>query len=395
MHKAIAYLVLILASLSSLSASLPSTAKPVSPLDMFYTIRPEDLSGAPGTLIRAAPIEIMSIYRAKAYRILYVSQNLKGEKIGVSGMAMVSTFPNNGAMRPVVAWAHATTGVARKCAPSLRSDPLAIPGAKDMIVKGYTVVATDYPGLGTSGQVPYLIGLGEAQAVLDSVKAVRGLTEAQAGNKFVLWGHSQGGHAALFAASVAKSYATELSLLGVAAAAPATNLAALLDDDINTAPGRILAAMTLLSWSRSFGFPLDGLLTQDSLKIVEHIDKHCVDDLGGKLGAFSAEQDLGASFLTYDPGSRQPWRGLLATNNPAASPIGVPILIAQGEQDSLVLPSITADFVRNLCRAGKTVSYLTMPQVDHGMIANKSASAVVTWMESRFKGAHAGGNCGK
>ena len=392
MYKAIAYFVLILAGLT---ASLPSTAKPVSPLDIFYTVRPEDLSGLPGTLIRTAPMEIMSVYRAKAYRILYVSQNLKGEKIGVSGMALVSTFPNNGAARPVVAWAHATTGIARKCAPSIRSDPLAIPGVKDMIVKGYTVVATDYPGLGTSGQVPYLIGRGEAQAVLDSVKAVRGLPEAQAGNRFVLWGHSQGGHAALFAAGLAKTYAAEFTLLGVAVAAPATNLAALLDDDINTVPGRILAAMTLLSWSRSFGVPLDGLLTQDSLKIVEHIDKHCVDDLGGKLGAYSAEQDLNAVFLKQDPGTRQPWRGLLATNTPAASPIGAPILVAQGEQDSLVLPSVTADFVRALCRSGKAVSYLTIPQADHGMIASKSAPAVVAWMDSRFKGVQAGSNCGK
>jgi pimeloyl-ACP methyl ester carboxylesterase len=378
MQKVIFCLILILAGLS---ASPPSIAKPVSPLDVFYTVRPEDLSGAPGTLIRAAPIEIMSIYRARAYRILHVSQNLKGEKIGVSGMALVSTFPSTGAARPVVAWAYGTTGVARKCAPSLRSDPLAIPGAKDMIVKGYTLVATDYPGLGTSGPMPYLIGLGEAQAVLDSVKAVRGLPEAQAGNKFVLWGHSQGGHAALFAAGLAKSYAAELNLLGVAAAAPATNLAALLDDDINTVPGRILAAMTLLSWSHSFGFPLDGLLTQDSLKIVEHIDKHCVDDLGGELGALSAEQHLEASFLAYDPDSRHR--------------IGVPILVAQGEQDSLVLPGVTANFVRSLCRAGRIVSFLTMPQVDHGMIANKSAPAVVAWMDGRFRGIHAASTCGK
>ncbi|WP_119391663.1 alpha/beta fold hydrolase [Taklimakanibacter lacteus] len=395
MSKIVMHLFVILAGLLPLAASLPAVAKPVSPLDIFYTVRPEDLVGPPGTLIRAAPMQIGSIYRAKAWRILYVSQNLKGEKIGVSGMAMVSTFPNNGVPRPVVAWAHATTGVARKCAPSLRSDPLAIPGAKDMIVKGYTLVATDYPGLGAAGQVPYLIGTGEAQAVLDSVKAIRFLPEAEASNRYVLWGHSQGGHAALFAAVLASSHAADLALLGVAAAAPATSLGALLDDDINTIAGRILAAMTLLSWSRSFGFPLDGLLNDNTLKIVQHIDKHCVDDLGGKLAALSAEQDLGSKFLNYDPGSRQPWRGLLASNTPVGSGIGAPILIAQGGQDSLVQPRVTADFVRALCRSGKSVSYLTMPQVDHGMIADKSAGAVVSWMESRFKGAHPTGNCGK
>lgn len=370
-------------------------AKPVSPLDVFYTIRPEDLAGAPGTLIRAAPIDIMSIYRAKVHRILYVSRNLKGEKIGVSGMAVVSTFPSPGTMRPVVAWAHATTGVAHKCAPSRHSDPLAIPGVKDMIVKGYAVVATDYPGLGTPGPVPYLIGLGEAQAVLDSVKAIRGLPEAQAGSEFVLWGHSQGGHAALFAATLAKTYAAELRLLGVAAAAPATNLAALLHADINTIPGRVLAAMTLLSWSRNFGFALDGLLTEDTIKVMEHIDRNCVDSLSGKLDALSAEQDLSDKYLNYDPSTRQPWRGLLADNNPFYGLITAPAFIAQGADDTLVRPNVTTGFVDSLCRSNKSVSYLIIPKTDHGAIADKSATQAVSWMDQRFRGHHAGNNCSR
>lgn len=373
----------------------PAAAKPISPLDVFYTVRPEDLAGAPGTLIRAAPIDIMSVYRAKAYRILYVSRNLKGEKIGVSGMMVVSTLPGRGAMRPVVAWAHPTTGVAHKCAPSMRSDPLAIPGIKDMIANGYTVVATDYPGLGTPGPVPYLIGIGEAQSVLDSVKALRTMPEAQAGGEFVLWGHSQGGHAVLFAAGLAKSYAAELKLLGVAAAAPATNLAALLRADVDTIPGRILAAMTLLSWSRNFGFPLDGLLTEDTIEVMEHIDRSCVDKLSGKLDALSAEQDLGANYLNYDPGSRQPWRGLLADNNPFYGLITVPTFIAQGADDTLVRPEVTAGFVTSLCRSDKSVRYVMMPKTDHGAIAERSAAQAVAWMEERFRGGRAANSCVK
>jgi pimeloyl-ACP methyl ester carboxylesterase len=387
MIKLIACLVFLL---NALLLCRPSAAE-----EAFYTVGPNDLSGPPGTLIRAEPIEIMSVYRAHAYRILYVSRNLKGDKIGVSGMAVVSTLSAGAAVRPVVAWAHGTTGVARKCAPSLRSDPLAIPGVKDMIVRGYAVVATDYPGLGTAGQVPYLIGHGEAQAVLDSVKAIRGLPEAQAGTRFVLWGHSQGGHAALFAASLARSYAGELTLLGVAAAAPATNLGVLLDDDINSTPGRILAAMTLLTWSRNFGISLDGLVTEGTLKIVQHIDKHCVDDVGGEIGALLTEEDLSGRFLNYDPDTRQPWRGLMAENNPDALPIGVPAFIAQGSADTLVLPQVTADYVRELCRGDRAVSFLTVPGVDHGLIAEKSASQAVSWMEGRFKGDRAPGNCGK
>ena len=37
----------------------------------------------------------------------------------------------------------------------------------NMISQGYIVVATDYPGLGTDGIHPYLIGESEARSVLE------------------------------------------------------------------------------------------------------------------------------------------------------------------------------------------------------------------------------------
>ena len=94
-----------------------------------------------------------------------------------------------------------------------------IPGLQSFLQDGY-VVATDYPGLGTQGPAPYLVGSSEARAVLDSVRAARQLPGANAGSHFIVWGHSQGGQAALFAGQLARSYAPELKLQGVAVAAP-------------------------------------------------------------------------------------------------------------------------------------------------------------------------------
>ena len=120
----------------------------------------------------------------------------------------------------VVAWAHGTTGVARQCAPSLYPAALRwIPGLANAIGRGYVVAATDYPGLGTVGVHPYLIGESEGRAVLDSVRAARHLDGAGANEHFAVWGHSQGGHAVLFAGALAPRYAPELRLAGVAAAA--------------------------------------------------------------------------------------------------------------------------------------------------------------------------------
>ena len=250
----------------------------------FYEVSAADLAGKPGTLIRYEPLHLFSVYRAKAYRILYRTSDMHGRTIASSGMVVVSDF--GPAKKAIVAWAHPTTGVTRHCAPSLRESPIDdIAGITDLIVEGVTVVATDYPGLGTAGVTPYLSGIGEAHAVLNSVRAIADVDVFQAGHHFALYGYSQGGHAALFAAALAKRYAPEHALVGVAVAAPATELGVLLDDDVSTTDGKILGAMALLSWSRLYGVPLEPLVTPHVAKIMALIDNHCVDKVGSAIKA--------------------------------------------------------------------------------------------------------------
>jgi acetyl esterase/lipase len=157
-----------------------------------------------------------------------------------------------------VAWAHPTSGIVPHCAPSLAIFLFQqIQGLRSMVERGYVVAATDYPGLGTPGPHPYLVGVSEARAVIDSVRAAGTLPGAGGGTRFVVWGHSQGGQAAIFTGLIAKTYASELALLGVAAAAPATDLATLMNDDIASVGGRNITAMTLWSWQRVYGAGMD------------------------------------------------------------------------------------------------------------------------------------------
>ncbi len=118
-----------------------------------------------------------------------------------------------------MAWAHPTTGSAQACAPSLFVDPFAlIEGLHEFLADGDVIAATDYSGMGAIGSPSYLIGTTEGNNVLDSVRAARALRDAHAATRLLLWGHSQGGQATLFAA--AADYAPELHLVGVAVAAP-------------------------------------------------------------------------------------------------------------------------------------------------------------------------------
>ncbi len=239
--------------------------------------RIEQTQGGPGTLLdqqasSGAPDG------AVAYRVLYRSLGLDDRPIVVSGLVIIPRGPAPPGGRPIVAWAHPTTGVVPRCAPSeafFRFQQ--IQGLRDMVEHGFIVAATDYPGLGTAGPHPYLVGVSEARAVLDAVRAARALPGAEAGTRFAVWGHSQGGQAALFTGMIAAQYAPDLQLVGVAAAAPATELGALLQADLDTPAGKNLTAMTLWSWSRVYGAPMERVVTPGAVRVVDSLAGECIE----------------------------------------------------------------------------------------------------------------------
>ncbi|MPZ57563.1 MAG: alpha/beta fold hydrolase [Rhizobiales bacterium] len=359
--------------------------------DSFYDASAMDLSGDPGSVIRSEPIHAFA--GAKAWRVLYRSTGLNGEPTAVSGVMVAPDMAPPVGGYPVVAWAHPTTGVARKCAPSLDSGVLkTIPGLDALVKQGFVVTATDYAGLGTGGVHPYLVGLSAGRSVLDSVRAARSLTNAR--NQFAVWGHSQGGHAALWTGQLASGYALDLKIVGVAAAAPASELASLVDDDLTTPAGQAFTALALLSWSRIYGTALDTIIAADALTPVGWIGAECMTNRIDLLIDDIAVRTLKKRFLRADPVNTEPWKNFIIRNTPAQLPPNVPLLIAQGRQDSVVPPSVTHDFATKLCQNGSAVQVTEM-NADHLSVTSLSAGPVVEWIADRFAGKPAPSTCTK
>jgi pimeloyl-ACP methyl ester carboxylesterase len=265
---------------------------------------------------------------------------------------------------------------------------------RPLIERGYAVAATDYPGLGTPGPHPYLIGESEGRAVLDSVRAARSLPGVGGGRDFAVWGHSQGGQAALYAGLLAETYAPELHLVGVAAAAPATALVTLMDDDFKTPGGKNLTAMTLWSWSRVFGAPIDRVIEPDAIATIDRLAEQCIESAFDIVIRQRLERRLEQSFLTINNlALAEPWRSLAEHNTPGTLPSQVPIFVAQGTSDQLVRPTVTRDYLKKLCRAGSKVHVVLMEGVGHGFAARDSANAAVDWMADRFAGYAAPNDC--
>ena len=373
-----------LAQAVSLAALLiPATAVAQTP---FYIPQPGEVSGPPGSVIRQEPVS-GAPPGAIATRVLYRTTAPTGEPMSGSGIVIAPAGPPPPGGRPVIVWAHPTTGVMPPCAPSLTSTFFEkVQGLEPMLQRGYVVVAPDYPGLGTTGPHAYLVGEAAARAVLDAARAAAALPFG-ADKRFAVWGHSQGGHAVIFTGLAARRYAPDLQLVGVAAAAPATDLGTLLRDDYETPVGKILTAMAIRSWARVFGAPVDQVVAREEIATVDRLGGECIESRLEIYEAAFTERPLRQKFLIVpDLTKIEPWRDIIVRNTPRPLPTDMPLLMIQGTADTVVEPSVTDAYVRRQCATGSAVRFLQMPGIGHNPIARDTAPAAVQWMADRFAG---------
>ena len=349
----------------------------------FYSTENQTLEGAPGELIRSEPIET-TVEGGDGYRILYRTQRKDGSYTFSSGMVFIPTTSTN-TPRPVVAWAHGTLGMGDACAPSRTTDPAAtIPGLAEMLQRGWVVTATDYAGLGTAGTEGYLVGQDEAYDVLNSVRAAKQLTGTNMGNDITIWGHSQGGHSALFSSSLAHEYAPEFTLKGTIASAPAAELKALLDQQGNGSPlNWVIGPEVMLSWPEAYpDLSPEQVLSKAGQKNYKRIAEKCIEQ-ASEEGLIRS--GLKQQFFSQNPMDVPVWEQV-ATEQPA--PIlqpNQPLLVVESTADQVVLPSTTALYIERACEARSNLASLWLAEVGHIKLAPVSAPQAIAWLSDRFE----------
>ncbi len=219
-------------------------------------------AGAPGTIIRTE--KVTGVPGAPATPRCGGSSSTRGrstaQDIAESGYIVVpgGTAPQGG--YPILSWAHGTTGFAGICAPSLftsqggrRALPRAGPGA-----------TTSKPGSSSpppttkasARRASTPICWARAKAEGCSTRPVRrvGCRDCAPRSTVMIYGHSQGGQAALFAGELAPTYAPDLHIAGVVAAAPATGLSTILGV-ATTSVGQAILEFTIpvaYTWARTY-----------------------------------------------------------------------------------------------------------------------------------------------
>ena len=345
--------------------------------------------GEPGDLIALKPRTGADVPDgARGWDLLYRSEGVDGEAVAVSGRVYAPGGPVPEEGRPVVSWAHGTVGVADQCAPSRTGAQ--VPGLAQLLDAGYVVAATDYEGLGTPGAHPYLVGDSEGRSVLDAARAAARIDGAGAGGRVVAAGHSQGGHAVLFAGALADDYAPELDLLGVVASAPAAELTTLLRSAVPISLAFGLVASAIYAYGQTYDeLVLGDVLTPTGIARIGVVEEEC---LQGVTDAYSDERT--SAWLVDNPLDVEPWAARVAENEPGSAAIAAPVLVVQGATDFVVLASSTDTAIGRLCDGGNTVDYRRYPGLGHGEVLAEAGPEILAWVGERFAGTAAASTCG-
>jgi pimeloyl-ACP methyl ester carboxylesterase len=337
-----------------------------------------ELKGEPGRLIKAEAVEESD--GGTLWRIWYESSGVDDQPIMVSGLVAVPSGDAPDGGFPTISYAHGTAGIGDACAPS-RSSTLNQAGGRQWAVTDTpaVIVDSDYEGLGTDGVHHYLVGVTEGRSVLDATRAATQISDADISNKTVIWGQSQGGHAALFAAELAASWAPELDVVGIVAESPATEMP-LLGAAVQAGIGLHYLIMASIGYAEAYDLDLNQFVSETYWEAFDDMTFGCSEDFEAALEGLTYD-DLATKSFSDLPD----WSAALEENNPGTVKFDVPLLIAHGADDDLV-PSLAPDaLAKRMCDLGQVLEYRLFDGQGHGM-KGEALDEVGAWIDARLAG---------
>jgi pimeloyl-ACP methyl ester carboxylesterase len=385
-------------ALSGCSNDKPAPQEPSATTGMHLDA---DYTGAgqePGALADATTLPTIDrrlrAATSLAARIEYTSTSgITGGTEQVTGTVFVPPGKPPEGGWPIVAYAHATTGIESECAPSLSPTLLkSSPIVSTLVKAGFVVTMPDYQGLGLDKTYhPYLDANTAGYNVIDAVRATRRLVP-EASNRWVALGLSQGGQATWAANELAANYNGGMELLGTVSLSPPADITGFADAAAagTLTPEQAPALPLILSWLKK-AYP-DFNLDDYRRGIVQ--DKW--DVLLACQGPKAAERDKITDQITADdlrpssPAAVDTLRGYLQKMSLPQGPTAAPMLVIYGGQDTLVPSQWTDRALTAACGLGDVIDIQTQPDKGHTDI---DVSSAFGWINNRFKGEPAPNSC--
>ena len=375
------------------SGGAPGAAQEIPSSGDLYAAPPTVTGERPGTLLRyqrlTTPIAGSTAGASTLWRVMYVSSDDAGAPVPVTGLVRLPDGAAPAAGWPLISWAHGTTGTADKCAPSHTLDYA--PPPDPMVADGIVIASTDYIGLGTPGLHPYLDGPSEGRAVDDIVIAAGQLPRVKLDGSFAVWGHSQGGHAALFARQLAATRLPAFHLVGTVAMAPPSQIAEAMTAILTAYPVKSFGAMALAGIVATHpGVQLTDVVNAEAAAAIEaSVDTVCGDGVDAALAKFGTQSVLIAQLAKVEP-----WASALAADEPAMAPGEGPLLLVHSADDVTVPASMSATIKDRTCARGESTLRWIVPSGGHEGAVTGSYAQDRKWTLDRFAQRPAVSGCG-
>ncbi len=355
------------------------------PLTSFYSTPNPLPTGRPGELIRSDEFyEYQLPEGVSAFRILYHSHSASGRDVAASGVVLKPDQPRPASGWPVIAWAHGFTGVARQCAPSAMRNVNEGPFLSMYVKLGYAIVATDYAGLGTDFRNASVDMQSNAADVIYSIAAARAAVP-QLGRKWVAMGESAGGLAALAAAGL-ESDIRDPDYLGSIAVAGIADAREFYEQIAKTNSPEALLFLAYGVQTLYPEFQANHMLTRDALAVYRQMENGC--------GATASGSGIPVNrVLRPDWENNYFLQQFFARNTVGQKPAYGPLLIIGSYADPAVRTGMTLRAVTRMCEQGDTVQFHQYQGSDFGTVLGDSVRDQLTWIQARFEGRPASGNC--
>jgi len=406
------------------------------PMPAFYasvaTMAPE---GKLGQVIKKEKIPT-SIKGAQAWKIAYVSSDVGERRTIATGLVIAPVGPAPKEGRPILAWAHGTTGSAQNCGPSQVFEPtralnqyflmdgdswtdFGIPNGQEFINEGYVVVATDYQGLGGGGRHQYAVAGTNGRDLINSARAASSMKETGAGKKTILYGWSQGGGATIAAASLLDyqaqrgTAADKLQYLGFVALAP-EDVAAMLPNAPTDEAGAnklmneftqanvpnvfLFAHFVMGLWGTQAAYPdlkLTDVLTDEGAKVADRLSRNkCMHVLADSFTY--AYGDQYKTLLKPQPGNALAWVKAFVDGSVKPVKPEAPVVIYWGTKDTAVPPIMHELYQKQMCAMGANVERIQLPgEQTHFTTPGVSAPMYISWIKDRLAGKPMPNGCPK
>ena len=293
---------------------------------------------------------------------------------------------------PVISYGHPTTGLRQDCGPSLSPDLRGFaPTLAAIAESGFVVTMTDFQGLGWPGQHPYLEPRTAGFNMIDAVRAAR-VQYPDTSDKWMAVGSSQGGQASWAANEYSSDYGSGLDLVGSVSTSPAVDISGFARAARDkTLTGNQTAFMPLI---------IDGLaVSHPELVRSDYLRGPAAEGLEVLASCASPDSEKAAVSSQLDavdvqPASDEATAKLEAWLTEAALPqrrASAPMLVVNGAEDQLVLPSWIQKAVDTACGLGDRVVHREMAGQGHGDA--DAGNETYQWMVDRFTGKGAPNEC--